>query len=79
MAPNAAHVGEAHAGVGSQDVAAAPDHTSPAAEDAVLATEHPEVFIRNMWGELESITPPTVSVSASCSARASSRSLERPV
>ncbi len=27
------------------------NHTS---KDAVLATEHPEVFIRNMWGELES-------------------------
>ncbi len=27
------------------------NHTS---KDAVLASEHPEVFIRNMWGELES-------------------------
>jgi starch synthase (maltosyl-transferring) len=27
------------------------NHTS---KDAVLATEHPEVFVRNMWGELES-------------------------
>ncbi|MDB5558297.1 MAG: hypothetical protein JWQ36_1231, partial [Enterovirga sp.] len=27
------------------------NHTS---KDAVLASEHPEVFVRNMWGELES-------------------------